>query len=70
MTDDARPLLAKYPVGTRIRLTAMPYNPNPVPVGTCGTVTGADDWPSLYVKWDNDRTLKVLLEVDQFTVLG
>ena len=27
-----------YPVGTRIRLLAMPDDPNPIPAGTCGTV--------------------------------
>ena len=69
MTDDARALLEQYPPGTRIRLTAMPNDPNPVPAGTCGTITGADDWPSLYVRWDNARTLKVLPGIDQFTVL-
>ena len=29
-----------YPVGTRIRLLAMPDDPNPIPAGTCGTVGG------------------------------
>ena len=32
-----------YPPGTRIRLIEMPNDPNPVPVGTTGTVLAVDD---------------------------
>ena len=31
-----------YPPGTRIRLLEMPNDPNPVPVGTTGTVLAVD----------------------------
>lgn len=69
MTQAARALLARYPVGTRIRLITMVDEPHPVPSGTLGTVTGVDDLPSLFVQWDNGRTLKILPDIDSFAVL-
>ena len=44
-----------YPVGTRIRLLAMPDDPNPIPAGTCGTVVAVDDAGQLLMQWDNGR---------------
>lgn len=32
-----------YPPGTRVRLLAMPDDPQPIPPGTTGTVMGVDD---------------------------
>ena len=42
-------------VGQRIRLLAMPDDPNPLPAGATGTVlwvTRFDDWMQIAVAWD------------------
>ena len=57
-----------YPTGTRIRLIEKPNDPNPVPVGTCGTVLAVDD-AQLLMQWDNGRSLSLIPGVDNFEVL-
>jgi len=70
----ARPSSNEAPVeaGDRIELRAMPDDPNPVPVGTLGTVRSAvplhDEW-HIAVDWDNGRTLSVIYPVDSFVIL-
>lgn len=61
--------------GDRIKMTGvMPNDPDPVPVGTEGTVTGVShDVGQIYVDWDEDadgnaRSL-ILLTSDPFRVL-
>lgn len=66
----------KAHVGDRIRLVAMPQDPDPVPVGTCGTVEdsqfnvfGTGEY-LLTVAWDNGRTLNVISPPDKFEILA
>lgn len=61
-------------VGDRVRITgAMPEEPNPLPVGTEGTVTWVGQWISdltrqVGVDWDNGSRL-LLLGSDPYQVL-
>ncbi len=62
--------------GDRIRLTAMPDEPHPVPSGSIGTVagvdrigTGCDAWFQVDVDWDNGRTLMLSIPPDEIVVL-
>lgn len=54
--------------GTRIRLVSMSDDPDPVPAGTLGTVDSGNG-SQLFVKWDNGRSLHLLLGIDQFEIV-
>lgn len=58
-------------VGDRIGLLAMPDDPDPLPVGSTGTVVCLTDGPlgQIGVKWDNGRTLFLIPGIDQFEVI-
>lgn len=59
---------AAYPPGTRILLNHMD-DPQAVPDGTRGTVDMVDDAGSVFMKWDNGRTLALCSDVDSFRKL-
>jgi hypothetical protein len=45
----------------------MPNDPDPIPVGTAGTVAGIyhqRDWTQIDVNWDNGRTLMLSIPDD------
>jgi outer membrane usher protein FimD/PapC len=56
-------------VGKRIRLTLMVNDPDPVPIGSEGTVTGGNG-AQMYVDWDNGRSLILIPGEDRWTVIG
>jgi hypothetical protein len=59
-------------VGKRIRLIAMPDDPDPVPPGTMGTVLHWARCPGgrqLWVKWDINRSLHLSVPPDQFEIV-
>lgn len=62
-------LKKKYPVGTKIRLISMPQEPNPVPRGTIGTVTGIDDLGTIHMNWNTHSTLGLVVGIDKFEIV-
>lgn len=51
-------------------LIDMPEDPDPIPAGTQGTVTGGSTLSRyLSVRWDNGRSLNLLLGIDDFAVV-
>lgn len=56
------------PIGTRIRLLAMPSDPCPIPEGAEGTVSGGNG-AQMWVAWDSDRTLCLLPLKDSYEVI-
>lgn len=58
--------------GDRVRITGeMPGDPDPLPVGSTGTVVRVIASSSAAdVKWDNGRSLFLLTDVDPFEVIG
>ena len=53
--------------GDRIRLVSMPQDPDPIPVGSLGTVIALYDhreWMQVDIDWDNGRTLMLTMPDD------
>lgn len=59
-----------YPVGTQIRLNSMEDPYCPVPKGTIGEVISVDDAATLHMKWENGRSLGLVVGEDSFTVIS
>ncbi len=57
--------------GDRIRLLHMPEDPDPIMVGSTGTVTNVTTGPlgQVSVDWDNGRSLSLVPGMDQFEVI-
>lgn len=56
------------PVGSRIALVEMLDDPDPIPVGTTGTVTRTTP-DQITVEWDIPRSLCLIVGVDRWMVL-
>jgi len=58
-------------VGDRVEMTGLMANdPDPIPVGTTGTVTSVlESSGQIIVKWDIARSL-ILLETDPYMVIS
>ena len=54
--------------GRRIRLLNMKDDPNPISSGSEGTIIHVDDAGTVHVKWDNGRTLGVIIGHDKFQI--
>ena len=64
-------------VGDKIEMVNMPNDPCPIPAGTNGIVTnvtpvnmGRDSFTQYGVKWDNGRTLRVVVPPDSIRVVS
>ncbi len=60
-------------IGDRIRLIAMPDDPDPIPAGAKGTVLSVTDGPlgQIVVAWDDSaRTLTLVPGVDHFEIIA
>lgn len=63
--------------GDRVRLLHMPDDPDPIPVGTEGTVRmitplqffGEKEQTQVTISWDNGRSLSCLCPPDRLEVL-
>ncbi len=55
-----------YPAGTRIQLDEDMDDPQPVFAGTKGTILAIDDMAQAVIRWDNGRSLSLVLNVDKF----
>ncbi len=57
------------PVGTRVRVTGtMPNDPDPMPIGSTGTVTGGNGG-QIWVRWDDSQRSLILLPDDPYEVI-
>lgn len=53
-------------LGKRVRIIDMPDDPCPVETGTLGTVNYIDDIGTIFVKWDNGRSLGLVPGIDKW----
>lgn len=58
----------KYNIGTRIKLIKM-YHIEPLPKGSKGTIDFIDEVGTIYMKWDNGSSLKLIAGVDEFEII-
>lgn len=66
-------MMVELKPGDRIELVEMLNDPYPIIPGTRGTVTSIrhfDDWSQVSVKWDNGRSLMLVLPGDKFKVVS
>ena len=56
----------RYPVGSRIIVESMGYDPRPIPSGTRGTVRVVDDMGTVHCDFDNGRRLGLIPGEDVF----
>ena len=60
----------RYPSGTRIQLDRDMDDPQTILAGTKGTIVDIDDMGQAVMKWDNGRSLSLILGHDSFHVIS
>lgn len=68
--EQVKRIREQYPAGTRVCCDYMPDDPRSIEPGTCGTVVGVDDAGSIMMKWDNGRSLSLVLGWTVFMLLS
>lgn len=60
-----------YKRGMRLRMTKdmIDRYGQGLPEGSCGTVTGVDDFGTIHMRWDSGSSLGIVPDVDQFEVI-
>ena len=56
--------------GKRVRLIKMENDPDPIKPGEEGTIDHIDGTGTLFVKWDNGRSLGLVPEEDKYIILN
>lgn len=69
MSKQKEEMLLRYPIGTRVKLVQMDDVQAPLP-GTLGTIINIDDIGDLMVSWDDGNSLKLIVGIDVFEVIG
>lgn len=59
----------RYTKGKRVRLIQMDDIQAP-PTGTEGTIKGVDDMGTVFVNWDNGSSLGLIVDEDEFDIIG
>ena len=67
--EQVQSIKERYKVGTRIKLNYM-NDSQAVPSGTVGTVAHVDDMGTIHMKWDNGRSLGLVVGEDSFMVIN
>ena len=69
MSKQKEEMLLRYPIGTRVKLIEMDDVQAPI-TGTFGTIINIDDIGDLMVSWDDGNSLKLIVGIDAFEVIG
>lgn len=69
MSKQKEEMLLRYPIGTKVKLIEMDDVQAPIP-GTFGTIISIDDIGDLMVSWGDGSSLKLIVGIDAFDVIG